>query len=690
MVNRNHLKLLPIFILLATIGQALTVPGNHVSNPSVFSQAPLGTPYPTHVTLNGAGASFPAPIINFWAGNYSAGHTNTSIVYKSVGSGAGQLAAAQHVGDFFASDAPLSTAQRPLYPNILHIPETIGSIALAYNLPGITQHLNLTGALIAQIYLGQVSKWNDPAIQSINPGVTLPNQNITTVHRSDSSGTTFIFTSYLASQSTTWATTCPVGTPWPTACAGGVPPLCSPLPCAITGNGNAGVATAIQTHTYSFGYVELNYAITNGMTYGQVRNADNTAWVIPTETTTANAVKNYTSTHALPSGTADWSSVSMLNQAGLQTYPIASFTYLLVYRELNVLPSMNINETAQRNALVSFLNWVVTTGQQYSSLPTLNYVPLPASVVAVDQASINSITYTIVSKPVHRTFNLSVSNTAGWSTTALTVYSGDTVTLLLSSVDGLAHQWYLDFNNNGVFDSNENNTCTSCVTLRASTLFSSSTAVNFTFVPLIMNPNSIPSLGNWTFRDSQNAASSGNFQIFPQQIAIPFVPPANSLTSSLIPVMDTSRITTQGSLIVDMRTQVFGGNVSEITVNSASGSLTSQKTDKISGLHFTLSSGQLQSLFIFTAATQPNATSSNITVKLNGLTGTATYTVSRTLDMANQGAVNIVDLATVAFHYGTTLGQPNYSPTSDVNADGKIDILDLALVAFYFNDPAFS
>ncbi len=676
MANKKRLPyLLPVSILVIVIlGQALTLSSTPTPNPISNSQTP--TAIPLTVTLHGAGATFPAPIINFWAQNYTAGHPNVTISYAAVGSGAGQLAAADHVGDFSASDAPLSTAQRPLYPNILHIPETIGSVVMAYNLPGITAHLNLTGPLIAQIFLGAVHLWNDPAIQSLNPGVTLPNQNITTVRRSDGSGTTFVFTSYLSSQSTTWATTVGFGTTvkWPGS------PTCTPFPCQITGNGNGGVAAQILANSYTFGYVELNYALTHSISYGQLRNADNTAWVLPSVASTFNAVQNYTATHTLPSGIQDWSGVSMLNQPGLQTYPMSSFTYLLVYRELNVMPSMDLNETTQAQALINFLNWVITTGQKYSELPQNSYVSLPPAVVAVDQASINSITFTINSTPVTHTYGIG-ANAAGFNVTHISVVSGDTVNLNLISLDGAPHQWFLDFNNNGVVDADET----------ASPIFSSSTVPTlFTFTPLIFNSHSIPSLGNWTFRDANNPTNTGTFTIIPQQIAIPFVPPANSLTSTLIPTIDTSRISTQGSLIVDMRTRTFGGILNETTVDKTSGAQTSTKGFTLSNLHFRLMSGQLQSLFIVKAATSPNATSSDITVTLTGLTGTATYTVSRTLDMASQGSVDIVDLATVAFHYGTLLGQPNYSAASDVNGDGAINIQDLALVAFYFNDPAFN
>jgi phosphate transport system substrate-binding protein len=696
MVNRKHLThILPVSILvLAILGQVIALPRSSASGPIASIQSPSGTQYPLAVTLHGAGATFPAPLIFDWAALYHTAYPNTTIYYNSIGSGGGQLATAQKVGDFGASDAPLSTAQLPEYPNILHIPETIGSVTFAYNLTaaGITQNLNFTGALVADIYLGSVHLWNDPAIVALNPGVAskLPNVNITTVRRSDNSGTTFVTTSYLASQSSTFATTIGASVnncsaTQTTNCVNWQgSATCNPLPCQLTGNGNPGVAQQIKTHQDSFGYVELNYALANGFTFGYLRNFDNTNYVLPSIQTTYNAVINYTSTHALPAGNGDWSGVLMINQKGLNTYPVSSFTYLLVYQELNVLPSMNLNETTQAQSLIKFLTWIITTGQTFSE--SQFYVPLPPSVVAVDQASINSITYTIISKPVHRTFSLSASSTTGWSLPSISVFSGDTVTLLLTSADGNPHQWFLDFNNNGVLDADENNTSTTGLILRVSPIFSSTTTpTNFTFIPLIDNPNSIPSYGTWTFRDSQSSAPGGSFSISPQQIAIPFTPTANNPTATTIPVFDTSRVTTQGSLILDLRTNNFSGSIVEITVDSASGKQTSAQTYTLTDVSLAL-----HSFFLIRANVSPWPLSSNIFVSVNGLTGTATYTLTRELDMQSQGVVNIVDLSFIAIHFGSSVGQPGYIGSADVTAIGTVNIIALSSVAVHFNALSFT
>jgi phosphate transport system permease protein/phosphate transport system substrate-binding protein len=591
--------------------------------------------------------------------------------------------------DFAGSDAPLSQPQRDVASNVLHIPEAIGSVVLAYNIAGIPSGLNLTGPIIANIYLGQIKMWNDTAITSINPGVSLPHQNITAVHRSDASGTTFVFTSYLSMQSTTWATTPGLGAAtkvaWPGSTTGNPPPFFE------EGNGNGGVATFIANTANSIGYVELQYALgaVPQMTIANVRNADKTAYVQPTVDTTANAVTNYTSTHTIPNGIDSWAGVSMLNQTGLRTYPIASFTYLLVYREMNVVPSMNINETNQYLALKAFLNWVVTTGQTFSRAS--NYVPLPSNVVTVDQASISSMSYTITSKPVHRTFWLQASSATGWNASKpgpqISVVSGDLVTIMLLSADGLNHQWFLDFDNNGVVEPTEANTT-------ISTIFSSTTIYsNFTFTPLIFNKFSIPSLGNWTYADSQSTGITGNFQVIPQQIAIPFQPPNQNPTSTSIPAIDTSRVDTSGSLIVDMRTLKVTGIINETRVDTGTKLVAGTKGYDQTQINLQLKAvpgGGFQAKFVIQMPASLYTLSSDITVSLNGLSGTVVYQLTRELDIVGVGRVDISSLAFVALYYKLTSTDPNFHPTADVNADNSIGIDDLALVALFFHAPAFS
>ncbi|HVP26288.1 MAG TPA: phosphate ABC transporter substrate-binding protein PstS [Candidatus Bathyarchaeia archaeon] len=325
-------------------------------------------------TLNGAGATFPQPFLNATITKYTHDiKTNLQINYQGVGSGQGISSLTNKVVDFAASDAPLTASQRQNATNALHIPETIGAVTLAYNLPSVQSGLNLTGEVIAKIYLGNITNWNDAQIQSLNAGITLPDHAITTVHRSDSSGTTRIFTKYLSNVSSTWASHVGSGTSvqWP----GG-----------LGASGNAAVASTVNQTQYAIGYVELAYALENSMTVAAVKNPAGN-YVLPSLDSTTKAVQSGAS-GGLPAGNQDWGSVSLLNTPDAQAYPIVSFTYLLVYQELNVIPGMDQNKATQ---LVQFLWYVVHDGQQLAS--GLEYAALPSNVVQIDETSIQSITF---------------------------------------------------------------------------------------------------------------------------------------------------------------------------------------------------------------------------------------------------------------------------------------------------------
>jgi phosphate ABC transporter phosphate-binding protein len=328
------------------------------------------------LTLTGAGATFPQPFLNAVIKKYTQEiRTNISINYQGVGSGQGISSLTNKVVDFAASDAPLTASQREGAPNALHIPETIGAVTLAYNLANIQTGLNLTGDVIAKIYLGTITNWNDTQIQSLNPGITLPNHAIVTVHRADSSGTTRIFTKYLNNASSLWNSSI-VGTSiqWPSA------------PGALGQNGNAAVASTVNQTQYAIGYVELAYALQNSMKVAAIRNPAG-YYVLPSLNSTTKAVESGAS-RGLPAGNEDWGSVSLLNTPDAQAYPIVSFTYLLIYKELNVIPGMTQNKATQ---LVQFLWYVVHDGQQLA--PGLEYATLPSNVVQIDETSIQSITF---------------------------------------------------------------------------------------------------------------------------------------------------------------------------------------------------------------------------------------------------------------------------------------------------------
>jgi phosphate ABC transporter phosphate-binding protein len=322
--------------------------------------------------LHGAGATFPAPFINATIAYYTTNvQTNVQIDYPGGGSGAGINAFTDKTVDFAGTDAPLTASQREAAPNALHIPETIGAITVAYNLPGVPTGLKLTGQIVADIFLGTITKWNDQAIQNINSGTTLPDQNIVTVHRSDSSGTTNWFTKYLSLVSSTWESQVGSGTSvqWPVGTGA---------------SGNPGVAATVQSTDYAVGYIELAYALQNDITFAAIQNTAGN-WVAPSLESTTKAAESLT---GLPAGDGDWGNVNILNTAGEQAYPIVTPTYILVYKELKVVPGLDENKATQ---LVKYLWYLVHDGQDLAA--DLEYASLPSNVVQIDEASLNSITF---------------------------------------------------------------------------------------------------------------------------------------------------------------------------------------------------------------------------------------------------------------------------------------------------------
>jgi phosphate transport system substrate-binding protein len=325
------------------------------------------------LSLNAAGATFPFPLIDKWRVEYNKIHPDITLNYQSIGSGAGIKLHTTKTVDFAASDAPLQPSEASAAPGTLHIPETIGAVTITYNIPGIAKGLKLTGPVIANIFSGNITNWNDKMISALNPDLTLPNQQIVVAHRSDGSGTTFVFTGYLSKVSPDWQTKVGQGksVPWP---------------LGVGGSGNAGVAGIVKSTPYSIGYVELAYVMQNNMTYAFVQNADGTTFVEPTlDTIAADAASAATN---LPSADGDWSKVSIVNEPGNNSYPISSFTYLLVYKDLAQVNGMTQDKA---KAVVDFLNWAIHDGQQFSS--SLLYVPLPDAVVKLDEQGISQIQY---------------------------------------------------------------------------------------------------------------------------------------------------------------------------------------------------------------------------------------------------------------------------------------------------------
>ena len=341
------------------------------------------------ITINGAGATFPFPLIDTWRVEYQSVNPSISINYQSIGSGGGVRQFTERTVDFGASDAPLTQEElQALSSTPVHIPETIGSVVAAYNLPGIDKGLKLTGPVLADIFAGKITRWDDARISELNPDLSLPAADIIVVHRSDGSGTTFIWTSYLSQVSPEWNQTIGAGksVQWTVG---------------LGASGNEGVSNTVLSTPNSIGYVELTYALTTDMDYASLMNRAGN-FVEPTpESTQAAAqaaiIMNGSGTGAnvstsgsavsLPGGDQSWTHVSLLDAPGADSYPIASFSYLLLYKEL----STNIDSVEKARALAEFINWAITDGQQFAS--ALHYVSLPESVVQHNQQTLRSLTF---------------------------------------------------------------------------------------------------------------------------------------------------------------------------------------------------------------------------------------------------------------------------------------------------------
>ena len=310
----------------------------------------LAVPAFGQTTLNGAGATFPNPMYQKWFSEYHKSHPDIQFNYQSIGSGGGIRQVLAQTVDFGASDGPMTDEQlAEAKTKILHIPTVLGAVVPAYNVPGVNTELKFTPEALAGIFLGKITTWNDPAIAKANPGVNLPNQTIILVHRSDCSGTTYIFTDYLSKVSSDWANGPGKGTSikWPVG---------------LGGKGNEGVAGMIRQMQGGIGYIELIYAVQNKIDYGLVRNAAGTFVKASLESVTAAAA----SAKSMP---ADFR-VSITNPPGKDAYPISSFTWLLIPEKSK--------EAAKGKILADFLNWMVDDGQKMTA--DLTYAPLPENV----------------------------------------------------------------------------------------------------------------------------------------------------------------------------------------------------------------------------------------------------------------------------------------------------------------------
>ena len=318
----------------------------------------------SEVRLQGAGATFPNPIYQKWFSSYNQAHPNLKFDYQSIGSGGGIKQISERTVDFGGSDAPMKDDDlKAAKGEILHIPTVLGADVITYNLPGVGADLKLTPEAIAGIFLGNIKRWNDPQIASTNTGVNLPASEIIVVHRSDGSGTTFVFTDYLSKVSAEWKEKVGVG--------GSVN-----WPAGLGAKGNEGVTGQVKQTPNSIGYVELIYAEQNKLPYAAVKNSAG-EFVRP-------ALDSITAAAAgVAAQMPDDLRVSITNASGAGAYPIASFTYLLVYKEQQ--------DQGKGKALVDFLWWAIHDGEQMAK--DLLYAPLPSEVVKRAEGKINSITY---------------------------------------------------------------------------------------------------------------------------------------------------------------------------------------------------------------------------------------------------------------------------------------------------------
>jgi phosphate transport system substrate-binding protein len=312
--------------------------------------------------INAAGATFPYPIYNKWFTEYAQLHPNVHINYQSIGSGGGIKQVSEGTVDFGASDMPvqddmIATAKVKFF----NLPTVLGAVVPVYNIPGVNKVLNFSGDVIADIYLGKITKWNDPRLVKDNPGANLPDKAILPVYRSDGSGTTFIFTDFLSKVSPDWASKVGKNTSvkWP---------------AGIGAKGNEGVAGMVRQTAGSFGYVELIYALQNKMTYGAVKNAGGKFLLGSIEGVTAAAASQAKAMQK------DYR-VSITNAPGATSYPISSFTYLLI--------PTHIADSAKAAAIRGFLTWMLEHGESEAS--SLYYAPLPAPVKALEVKTIASI-----------------------------------------------------------------------------------------------------------------------------------------------------------------------------------------------------------------------------------------------------------------------------------------------------------
>ena len=311
--------------------------------------------------INGAGSTFIYPAITKWFDEYSKTNPNVQFNYQAIGSGGGIKQVTSKTVDFGATDGPMTMDQMTQAPGrIYHIPMVMGAVAVAYNIPGVGKGLKLTPEILAGIFLGKITQWNDPKITEQNPGVNLPGSSIVVAHRSDGSGTSFIFTDYLSSVSSDWKGKVGKGTSvnWPVG---------------LGGKGNEGVSGLLKQSPGSIGYVELAYAKENNLTYALLQNKSGN-FIEPTIDSTSKAAEGAN----IP---ADFR-FSIVNSINPDAYPISGTTWLLIYKQM---------DSVKGKAIVDFIRWAVTDGQKLTA--AMDYAPLPANLVDLIQKKLDQVKY---------------------------------------------------------------------------------------------------------------------------------------------------------------------------------------------------------------------------------------------------------------------------------------------------------
>lgn len=322
------------------------------------------------VRLSGAGATFPAPLYTRWVAEYEKSHPDVKIDYRSIGSGGGVKALIDKTVAFGATDAPLTEKEIAAMGGtdaVVQFPATLGAVVPAYNLPGVSKPLNFTGAVLADIYLGRISTWDDAQIKQLNPDVNLPKTPITPVFRTDGSGTTHVFTSYLATQSPEFKGEVGLGKQVKWLLGQG-------------GKGNEGVAAAIQQTAGAIGYIEHNYAVANKIAYGAVKNKAGKFVLASTQSVSAAGDASSDAMKGTVLRADAW------NAAGDESYPISAFTYIVLYKQLD-----NIKSANEATALLGYLRWTLGPGQKFA--PEMDYAPLSEKVRAAANAAISASTH---------------------------------------------------------------------------------------------------------------------------------------------------------------------------------------------------------------------------------------------------------------------------------------------------------